>query len=243
MTWKKGKFLYKGKAKNVYSVFEDSSLVWLEFTDDLTAFNGKKRSSFPGKGCLNRDMSSQIFRYLKKEHIENHWIEDKESRAMICRKLKILSVEVVVRNKLAGTTARRFAFPEGHVLSRPLVEFYYKNDDLNDPFISSEQALAFGYISCWEDINTLKDKALAVNKKLKTFFAKVGIELIDFKLEFGRKENTFVLGDEISCDSCRLWEKNSGEKLDKDRFRLGLGRVQESYQKVNHLLKSNNINM
>ena len=237
MDWIRGPFLHKGKAKSVYSIQKNSDFLWMEFTDDLTAFNGKKQSSFPGKGFCNRDISSQIFRFLKTEHVENHWVADQDRRIMICQKLEMLPVEVVVRNRMAGSTAQRFHLPEGKILAKPLVEFYYKNDELNDPFISSEQALAFGYLRSWGGSVCLKTPGFNCEYKIKMFFAKVGIDLIDFKLEFGKRDNHFILGDEISCDSCRLWDTESGEKLDKDRFRQDLGRIKESYQKVHHLLK------
>ena len=254
MNWIKADFLHKGKGKSVYAIQDHPSLVWMEFKDDLTAFNGQKRSSFKGKGFLNRDMSSLIFRFLKKEKIANHWVADIENTGMVCRKLDILPLEVVVRNRLAGSTARKFKFSEGQPLSAPLVEFYYKKDELGDPFISSEQALAFGFVSEWKEIEFLKMQALLVNSKLRLFFDSVGLELIDFKLEFGKwcqkakktgvhsdqeilnQKNTFLLGDEISCDSCRLWDKRTGDRMDKDRFRLDLGDVEESYKKVCDLL-------
>ena len=238
MTQKKGAFLQEGKGKTLYEVKADPSLVWLEFKDSLTAFNGKKKSAFKGKGALNRDTSSLIFRFLTEEGVANHWVKDVGSFGMICRRLEILPLEVVLRNRLAGSTARRFQFPEGRALSAPLVEFYYKKDALGDPFISTEQALAFGFVTGWSEINVLKKRALLVNQKLKAFFDSAGLELIDFKLEFGklagRKE--LLLADEISCDSCRLWDKTTGEKRDKDRFRQDLGKVEESYKIVRDLL-------
>ena len=246
MKWVKDNFLHGGKAKSVYTIKGHPYLVWMEFNDKLTAFNGKKKSSFKGKGEVNRDISSLIFRFLAKERIKNHWEADVSDTGMICQKLEVLPLEVVVRNRLAGSTARKFQFSEGSPLSDPLVEFYYKNDELGDPFISSEQAVAFGFVSGWDETEILKKKALQVNKKLKHFFDCVDLELIDFKLEFGKLkdkskrsaegEEIFLLGDEISCDSCRLWDKKSGEKMDKDRFRLDLGAVEESYKKVCELL-------
>ncbi|MDE0118906.1 MAG: phosphoribosylaminoimidazolesuccinocarboxamide synthase [Bdellovibrionales bacterium] len=252
MKWIKGDFLHKGKGKSIYAIQNHPALVWMEFKDDLTAFNGKKTSSFKGKGALNRDMSSLIFRFLKGEEIENHWMADVNNTGMVCRKLEIIPLEVVVRNRLAGSTARKFQFSEGRPLPSPLVEFYYKQDELGDPFVSSEQALAFGFVSDGEEVEFLKTQALRVNDKLKTFFDSAGLELIDFKLEFGKEKpeevdgslhrenlnskNRFLLGDEISCDSCRLWDKKTGDRMDKDRFRLNLGGIEESYKKVHDLL-------
>jgi len=249
MKWVKGPFLHQGKGKTVYAVKDTSHLVWMEFKDSLTAFNGKKKSQFSGKGGINRDISSLAFRYLKNENIDSHWLGDTHETGMICEKLKIIPLEVVVRNRLAGSTAKKFQIPEGEKLSKPLVEFYYKNDELGDPFISSEQALAFSFVSQKTEIEYLTDQALLINQKLKVFFDMVHLELIDFKLEFGAKLHpdkikksslqnkvNFVLGDEISCDTCRLWDKKTGEKRDKDRFRLGLGQVAENYQQVREIL-------
>ena len=248
MKWIKGGFLHKGKAKSVYSVKGRPDLVWLDFNDNLTAFNGKKTSSFKDKGALNRDTSSLVFRFLKEGKVENHWVADIKETGMICQKLSVVPLEVVVRNRLAGSTAKKFQFSEGQILSETLVEFYYKKDELGDPFVSSEQAVTFGFVSNWQEVEILKSKALQINKKLKYFFDVVGLELIDFKLEFGKKnkeeqdlsftkdEHIFLLGDEISCDSCRLWDKKTGERRDKDRFRLDLGGVEESYRKVHDKL-------
>ncbi len=228
---KKQNLIYSGKAKKIYSVAGDDDLLWLQFTDDLTAFNGKKKSSFAGKGALNRDISSLVFQYLRKENILNHWVSDQNHESMICRRLKMQPLEVVVRNRLSGSTARKFQFPEGKPLPHPLVEFYYKDDKLQDPFLSQEQAVVFGYLkeSEWGELKTL---ALQVNQKLLLFFDQAGIELVDFKMEFGHREGKWVLGDELSCDSCRLWDKASGNRMDKDRFRLGLEQIKESYQEV-----------
>lgn len=269
MEWIKEDFLHTGKAKSVYTVKDHPGLVWMEFKDNLTAFNGKKKSSFKGKGEVNRDISSLVFQFLKKEQINNHWVANVDDTGMICQKLKVFPLEVVVRNRLAGSTAGKFQISEGSSLSEPLVELYYKKDELEDPFISSEQAIAFGFVSTWDEIELLKKKSLEVNEKLKYFFATIGLDLIDFKLEFGKLEDNkknlvgrenlkvnseiqsglsdresssenkqiFLLGDEISCDSCRLWDRKTGEKMDKDRFRLDLGAVEESYKKVRELLK------
>ncbi len=271
MEWEKGDFLNEGKGKNIYAVKNHPDLIWMEFKNNLTAFNGKKQSSFKGKGALNRDTSSLIFRFLTKEGIKNHRVEDTDRTGMICRRLKILPLEVVVRNRLSGSTARKFQLPEGRTLSEPLIEFYYKNDALGDPFISSEQAVVFKFVSEWREIEILKRDARRINEKLKNLFDLAGIELIDFKLEFGKCEKQkssstkqpsmdsgssvrsseikhppetrqnqltddqkemFLLADEISCDSCRLWDKQTKEKLDKDRFRFDMGGVEESYKKV-----------
>ena len=236
MKWEKGEFLQEGKGKSIYAVRGEADLIWMEFKNALTAFNGKKRSSFEGKACLNRDMSSFIFQFLNKKGVKNHFVEDVSDVGMICHRLEIIPLEVVVRNRLSGSTARRFNFPDGKNLLEPLLEFYYKDDDLGDPFMSAEQAVAFEFISSKSDIEVLGERALLVNQVLGECFSSVGIELIDFKLEFGRLGGSFLLGDEISCDSCRLWDKKTGEKMDKDRFRLDLGRVEEFYQRVRDVL-------
>ena len=245
MKYLKGPFLHAGKAKDVYTVKDHSDLVWVEYKNNLTAFNGKKNSSFQGKGEVNKDISSLVFRFLKTKDVKNHWVVDINKNVMVCKKLEILPIEVVVRNRLAGSTAQKFKFPEGGVLSDSLVELYYKNDELGDPFMSSEQAVIFGFVSDYEEMEYLKQKALEVNHHLKYFFDQIDVELIDFKLEFGKLKSTkngvvgsdILLGDEISCDSCRLWDKKTGEKMDKDRFRLDLGSIDQYYKKVYELLK------
>ena len=239
----KGPLVHTGKGKRVYSIPGYRDWLWLEFRDDLTAFNGKKRSRFSGKGGLNRDTSSLVFRYLQKEGVRHHWVRDQGRDAMICHKLKMLPLEVVVRNRLAGSTAKRFGFPEGSPLKAPLVEFYYKDDSLQDPFISTEQIVAFAHLPGAAQVEELKSQALIINHKLKVFFDKGGMELIDFKMEFGTTEKgDFVLGDELSCDSCRLWDQVSGDKMDKDRFRRDLGQVQETYREVyERLLKVSSV--
>ena len=152
----KREFSARGKAKSVYTVKDHPELVWMEFKDNLTAFNGKKKSSFKGKGGVNRDISSLVFRFLEKEGIKNHWVADIDDTGMVCQKIKVLPLEVVVRNRLAGSTARKFQISEGSALSEPLVEFYYKKDELGDPFISSDQAIAFGFVSTKREIEFLK---------------------------------------------------------------------------------------
>ena len=229
--------LHEGKGKVVYPLENQPDKVVMVFKDDLTAFNGEKKSSFSGKGICNRNISSLVFRYLKKQNILNHWVKDESDNEMICHRLKIIPLEVVVRNRLAGSTAQKFNIPEGINLKKPLVEFYYKNDQLKDPFISEEQILLLFDFTNKEELQYLREQALIVNQKLKVFFDAVDLELIDFKLEFGKdNEGQLILGDEFSPDSCRLWEKGTEEKRDKDRFRRDLGQVEESYKKVQDLL-------
>jgi phosphoribosylaminoimidazole-succinocarboxamide synthase len=233
MTIEKGQLFYEGKAKRLYDVKNHPGLVWQEFKDSLTAFNAQKKGDFLDKGPINRDMTSLIFRYLKKQGINSHWVEDIGKREMITTRLKMLKVEVVLRNRLAGSTAKKFALEEGTALEKPLLEFFYKDDALNDPFISDEQALMLKIMPAQADLERLKKHGYQVNEKLKVFFAAMGIDLIDFKIEFGLDaRGEIVLADEITPDSCRLWDQKTGEKLDKDRFRRDLGRVKESYEEV-----------
>ncbi len=233
MSVTKGELLYEGKAKRIYKVPSNENVLWVEFKDSLTAFNAAKKGSFAAKGILNKQVTSLIFRYLKKAGVMNHWQEDVSDREMICTKLEIIPLEVVVRNRLAGSTAKKFNLEEGTPLAQPLVEFYYKSDPLNDPFISDDQALMLKAVKDREELDELRRQALLIDGLLQKLFAEVGIELIDFKLEFGKThQGKIILGDEISPDCCRLWDMKSGEKLDKDRFRRDLGRVEESYQEV-----------
>lgn len=233
MSYKKGAALYEGKAKKLFEVEGHPELVWMEFKDSLTAFNAQKKGSFTGKGLLNRNLASFIFRYLVREGVGSHWRQDMGERDMVCERVAIIPLEVVVRNRLAGSTAKKFNIEEGLVLEQPLVEFYFKDDALNDPFLSDDQALMMKAAKSQAELEELKKRGLKVNAALKRMFFEMGIDLVDFKIEFGRtKSGDIVLADEITPDSCRLWDLKTGEKLDKDRFRRDLGRVEESYQEV-----------
>ncbi|MBK9037869.1 MAG: phosphoribosylaminoimidazolesuccinocarboxamide synthase [Bdellovibrionales bacterium] len=233
MNYKKGEFLYEGKAKRIFQVKGENDLLWIEFKDSLTAFNAQKKGSFEEKGVVNKRIALLTFRYLKSRGIPSHVVADLSEREMVCEKLSIIPLEVVVRNWLAGSTAKKFALDEGTALEQPLVEFYYKKDELNDPFVSDDQALMLKTVEKQETLNELKIKALEVNKALSDFFKAIGIRLIDFKIEFGFDKNgKILLGDEITPDSCRLWDLATLEKLDKDRFRRDLGKVAESYLEV-----------
>lgn len=229
--------LYEGKAKKIYALAGEENKVRVEYKDSLTAFNALKKGSFQEKGCINRDIASLIFRYLAKNNIPSHWISDEGLDSMIVEKLKIIPLEVVVRNILAGSTAKKLGIEEGKVLAKPLVEFYYKNDELQDPFLSDDQALMLEIVS-EQDIKNIKESALKINAALKDLFHKIQINLVDFKIEFGRNTSgKIVLADEITPDCCRLWDQNTNEKLDKDRFRRDLGNVRESYLDVLSRLK------
>jgi phosphoribosylaminoimidazole-succinocarboxamide synthase len=233
VSYKKGEFLYEGKAKRIFQVKGENDLLWIEFKDSLTAFNAQKKGSFEEKGVVNKRIALLTFRYLKSRGIPSHVVADLSEREMVCEKLSIIPLEVVVRNWLAGSTAKKFALDEGTALEKPLVEFYYKKDELIDPFVSDDQALMLKTVEKQETLNELKIKALEVNKALSDFFKAIGIRLIDFKIEFGFDKNgKILLGDEITPDSCRLWDLATLEKLDKDRFRRDLGKVAESYLEV-----------
>jgi phosphoribosylaminoimidazole-succinocarboxamide synthase len=233
----KDKMIYEGKAKRLYEVLDNPNHILLEYKDSLTAFNALKKGSFEGKGSVNRDVASLIFQYLKKNGVESHWIKDLGTTEMLVQKLKIIPIEVVVRNVLAGSTAKKFGFEEGRPLANALVEFYYKSDELQDPFLSNDQAVSFGYATEAE-LQELKKKALELNQVLIKLFKNIGIQLVDFKVEFGKaSDGKIVLADEITPDCCRLWDLKTGEKLDKDRFRRDLGKVSESYMDVLERLK------
>ncbi len=224
------KLLYEGKAKKVYEVDKDKCLIY--FKDTATAFDATKKAEVEGKGILNNAISSLLFKLLEEKGVKTHFIERVSEREMLAWRAKRLDLEVVVRNITAGSICKRLGFKEGEKLKKPLVEFFYKNDQLHDPLICIEHAVLLNIA----DKRTLKDIvkiALKVNTILKSFFKSHGLLLVDFKLEFGRlPEGTLAVIDEISPDTCRLWDAKTGEKLDKDRFRFDLGDLLEGYKKV-----------
>jgi phosphoribosylaminoimidazole-succinocarboxamide synthase len=226
------KQIYEGKAKKIFEIPGEPDVVMMEFKDSLTAFNALKLGSFQSKGILNRNIAALIFKYLAKKEIPSHFIECVGTNSMKTKRVSIIPLEVVVRNVLAGSTAKKFGFEEGTAFAKPLVEFYYKNDQLQDPFISDDQILAFGYATV-EEIATLKAQALKINSAIQEMFHKIGIRLVDFKIEFGRSSNgTVLLADEITPDCCRLWDEKTNEKMDKDRFRRDLGDIDKYYNEV-----------
>lgn len=237
MSWQKGQKLYEGKAKILYQVVGDENLVWVDYKNDLTAFNAQKKGSFAGKGELNCQISTLIFKHLRAQGVESHWVETLSPSSMICKKVDIIPLEVVVRNRLAGSTAKKFFFTEGSPLKKPLVEFYYKKDEWNDPFVSDDQALMLGAVSDPKVLEDLKRLALKTNEVLLQVFTQADINLIDFKTEWGWVSGELQLADEISPDCARLWDKKTDEKLDKDRFRLDLGSVRENYERIWQRLK------
>ena len=222
--------LYEGKAKKVF-LTDDSNLVIQEFKDDATAFNNKKKGTIAEKGIVNNAISCKLFTMLEENGIRTHLVEKLSDREMLCRRLDIIKVEVVVRNIAAGSLVKRYGFAEGTVLERPIVEFYLKDDDLDDPLMNESHAVALG-VATLEELAVLKQRAEAINAVLLKFFTERKLKLVDFKLEFGRHNNEILLGDEISPDTCRFWDLETNEKMDKDRFRFDLGSVEDAYSEV-----------
>ena len=222
--------LYEGKAKIVYST-DDADLIIQYFKDDATAFNAQKKGTIIGKGVVNNEVSCKLFGLLEKNGIPTHFVKKINDREMLCKKLAIIPVEVVMRNIIAGSLSKRTGIAEGEVLKRPVIEFYLKNDELGDPMLN-ESHIDVLELAKAEQINDIKKYSFKINEILKEYFDKRNITLVDFKLEFGLHKGKVLLGDEISPDTCRLWDKNTHEKLDKDRFRRDLGGVEEAYKEV-----------
>ena len=221
---------YEGKAKKLYAT-SDPDLVIAYFKDDATAFNAKKRGTVEHKGIVNNRMSELFFNLLEHEGIATHFVRRLNDREMLCKRLKIIPVEVVVRNLVAGSMAKRLGRTEGEVLPFPIVEYYYKSDALDDPLIIAEHAIAFGWATP-DQLRQINELALRTNDVLRGFLDQRNIILVDFKLEFGRFDGQVLLGDEICPDTCRFWDKDTHEKLDKDRFRRDLGGVEDAYQEM-----------
>lgn len=222
--------LYEGKAKVIYTT-DDPDLYIQYFKDDTSAFDGKKKGVIEHKGILNNKISSRIFKFLEENGVKTHFVEQLSDREMVVKKLEIIPVEVVARNIAAGSLSKRMGVPEGAPLSETIVELYYKSDELGDPMINEYHCKAFG-LATPEDIRVMEESALKINKLLVEFFKSRGIILVDFKLEYGRHKGEILLGDEITPDGCRLWDLETREKLDKDRFRRDLGGVEEAYEEV-----------
>ncbi len=229
--------LYEGKAKKVFKTSDDA-LYMVEYKDDATAFNGEKRGTIEGKGVINNKVSAMLFRELEKEGIETHLVEFIDDTHQLVKRVEIVPLEVIARNVIAGSLSKRVGRPEGEVLPRPILEFSYKNDDLGDPMINRYHALALD-LATEEEIDEIIAQAFKINELLQKIFDKANLVLVDFKLEFGRTpEGKIILADEISPDTCRLWDKDTHEKLDKDRFRRDLGGVEEAYIEVYNRLKN-----
>ena len=220
--------LYEGKAKKVYAT-TDENLCIVSYKDDATAFNGLKKGTIAGKGVVNNRMTNMLMQILEKAGVPTHFVEELSDRDTVVKKVKIVPLEVIIRNVSAGSFAKRYGVEEGIVFDEPTIEFSYKNDDLGDPLINSYHALAL-HLATKEEIETIKKYAFKVNEVLKAYFLHLGVKLIDFKLEFGRlPDGTIVLADEISPDTCRFWDAKTNEKLDKDRFRRDMGGVEDEY--------------
>ena len=223
--------IYEGKAKKVFRT-DDPELYIVDYKDDATAFNGLKKGTIAGKGVINNQMTNALMRRLEKAGIPTHFVKELSERETLVKRVSIVPLEVIIRNLSAGSFAKRYGVEEGIVFDAPTIEFSYKNDDLGDPLMNSYHALALK-LATQEEIDTIKKYAFTVNDVLKSFWAECGVTLVDFKLEFGRlADGTIVLADEISPDTCRLWDSKTGEKLDKDRFRRDLGGVEDAYSEV-----------
>ncbi|MFW5646123.1 MAG: phosphoribosylaminoimidazolesuccinocarboxamide synthase [Acetivibrio ethanolgignens] len=222
--------LYEGKAKKVYKTDVEDVLI-VDYKDDATAFNGVKKGTIAGKGVINNRMTNYLFQMLEKEGVPTHFVEELSDRETAVKKVEIVPLEVIVRNTAAGSFSRKLGIEEGTKLLAPTLEFSYKNDDLGDPMINDYYAIAIG-AATREEIDRITELVFKVNDFLKKFFAECGIELIDFKVEFGRYKGQVILADEISPDTCRFWDIKTHEKLDKDRFRRDLGGVEDAYIEV-----------
>ena len=231
------KLLYEGKAKRIYETQNPNEVI-CEFKDSLTAFNGEKADTQAGKGALNCAITTLIFEALEKEGIPTHLIKKIDDTKQLVKKVKIIPIEVVVRNIAAGSLSKRLGLKEGEKLDFPIVEFYYKNDELNDPLINDDHAMILHLVDNRKELDTLREYGRKVNDFLIKFFDKVGLILVDFKIEFGKDKNgNIILADEITPDSCRLWDKKTGKKMDKDLFRFDLGDINEAYTEVLNRLK------
>lgn len=222
--------LYEGKAKILYAT-EDPLLVIQHFKDDATAFNAKKRGTIINKGICNNQISAHLFQLLESKGVPTHFVERLSDRDMLVRKLQIIPLEVTIRNIVAGGMARRLGIEEGIVLKKPVFEWHYKSDPLDDPLINEDHIEALGMASP-EELTEIRAQSVRVNDILKSYFTARKIDLVDFKLEFGRHQGKILLGDEISPDTCRFWEQGTKKKLDKDRFRRDLGDVEAAYQEI-----------
>ncbi|MCI8613223.1 MAG: phosphoribosylaminoimidazolesuccinocarboxamide synthase [Clostridia bacterium] len=232
MEFKKKEQLYEGKAKKVWATDIDG-VVLVDYKDDATAFNGLKKGTITGKGVVNNRMSNHMFRLLEKAGVPTHYVEQISDRETLVKKVEIVPLEVIVRNIAAGSMSKRLGIEEGTALLTPVLEFSYKNDDLGDPMINDYHALAMG-LCTKEELETISSMAFKVNAFMIDYFKKLGIDLVDFKLEFGRcaKCGKIILADEISPDTCRFWDSKTKEKLDKDRFRRDMGGVEEAYAEM-----------
>ena len=231
MAYEKREQLYEGKAKKVYAT-DDPEVVIVSYKDDATAFNGLKKGTITGKGAINNRMTNNLMRRLEEKGVPTHYIEELNDRETAVKRVSIVPLEVIVRNISAGSFAKRYGVEEGIVFDEPTFEFSYKNDDLGDPLLNTSHALALK-LATRDEIALIRKYTMMVNDLLRGFMKEIGIDLVDFKLEFGKTaDGTIVLADEISPDTCRLWDEKTHEKLDKDRFRRDLGGAEEAYEEV-----------
>ena len=227
----KKELLYEGKAKKVYTT-EDPEVYIVAYKDDATAFNGLKKGTIVGKGVVNNEMSNFMFRKLEEQGIPTHYIEELNERETAVKKVTIVPLEVIIRNTAAGSLSKRLGLPEGTPLKTPVLEFSYKNDDLGDPMVNDYHILAMG-LATREELDQIAEMSFAINKMMVEFFKSVNVDLIDFKIEFGKtSDGKIILADEISPDTCRFWDSDTHEKLDKDRFRRDMGGVEEAYEEM-----------
>lgn len=226
----KRELLYEGKAKKVYTT-EDPDVLIVDYKDDATAFNGLKKGTITGKGVVNNRMTNKVFQILESKGVPTHYIQELSDRETAVKKVEIVPLEVIIRNVAAGSFSKRLGVEEGTKFTAPTLEFSYKNDDLGDPLINDYFAIALN-LATREEIETITEYAFKVNEVLKEYFMQANIELIDFKIEFGRYHGQIILADETSPDTCRLWDATTHEKLDKDRFRRDMGNVEEAYNEV-----------
>ena len=223
--------LYEGKAKKVFAT-DDPELLIVDYKDDATAFNGLKKGTIAGKGVINNQMSNRLMAYLEKQGIPTHFVKELSERETLVKKVSIVPLEVIVRNIAAGSFSKHYGVEEGVVFEQPTIEFSYKNDELGDPLINDHHAVALG-AATYEELNEMYAMTAKINEVLKELFLKMNIKLVDFKIEFGKtSDGEIVLADEVSPDTCRLWDATTNEKLDKDRFRRDLGKVREAYEEI-----------
>ena len=235
---KKREQLYEGKAKKVFAT-DDETKVIVSYKDDATAFDGLKKGTIAGKGSVNNRMSNRMMQLLEKNGVPTHFVEELSDRETVVKKVKIVPLEVIIRNISAGSFAKRFGVEEGIPFAEPTIEFSYKNDELHDPLMNAYHAVALG-VATWDEIETIKAMAFKVNSVMKEFFLSIGVKLVDFKLEFGKlPDGSIVLADEISPDTCRFWDAKTNEKLDKDRFRRDLGNVEGAYAEMERRVLGN----
>ena len=227
---KKLEQIYEGKAKKVFNT-DDPDIVLVDYKDDATAFNGLKKGTIVGKGVVNNKVSNHMFRMLEQKGIPTHFVEQISERETLVKKVQIVPVEVIVRNIAAGSLAKRLGLPEGTKMKSTVLEYCYKSDELGDPMINETHIAAIG-LATKEEMDTIAAYSLKINEIMTEYLKQAGIELIDFKLEFGRFHGAIILADEISPDTCRFWDTKTGEKLDKDRFRRDLGHVEDAYQEI-----------